>query len=58
MQARITRNYITKKSKPGKSSSITDDHIQYLVNWFTSKENIGKPFKWAFKALKTTFKFD
>jgi len=27
---------------------MTDAHITFLQNWFEKKDNIGKPFKYAY----------
>lgn len=58
LMQRIKRNNSTIMFKKGKTSSITDEHIQFLKEWFDNKDNVGKPFKWAFKALKIYFSFD
>ena len=56
---RIKRNNSTIiAKKKGKASLITDEHIQFLKEWFDLERNIGKPFKWAYKALRIHFKFD
>ena len=38
--------------KRGKKSMIMDKHIEFLKEWFEDKNNIGKPFKCSFHALK------
>ena len=35
--ARVKRNFTTILKKPGNKSVISDDHIKFLKNWFTSQ---------------------
>ena len=41
---------MTLKRK-GKRPVIDEIHINFLKEWFEKKDNIGKPFKYAFQAL-------
>ena len=58
LKQRMHRTNTTIINYRGMTSQITTEHIEFMKKWFSCQENVGKPFKWVFKALKDKFLFD